>query len=47
MMAMVSMAGSSADNFSNGGGNIKSATASAFDFEFSIDAVVGDFTLTA
>jgi len=29
------------------GGNIKSATASAFDFELSIDAAVGDFTLAA
>jgi hypothetical protein len=43
----VTMAGSSADNFSDDGGNIKSATAGAFDFELSVDAAVGDFTLTA
>lgn len=43
----VTLAGTSADNFSDDGGNIKSATAGAFDFELSIDAAVGDFTLTA
>lgn len=43
----LTFAGTSADNFSDDGGNIKSATAGAFDFALSIDAAVGDFTLTA
>jgi len=42
----VTMAGSSADNFSDDGGNFKSATAAAFDFALDVDAAVGDFTLT-
>lgn len=43
----VTFAGSAADNFTDDGGNIKSATFGAFDFTLSVDAAVGDFTLTA
>ncbi len=43
----VTMAGSSADNFTDDGGNFKATVAGAFDFVLSVDATVGDYTLTA
>lgn len=43
----VSMAGTSADNFTDDGGNIKATVAGAFDFVLSVDATVGAYTLTA
>jgi hypothetical protein len=42
----VTVAGSSASNFSEDGGNFKAAVDGTFDFVLSIDAAVGDFTLT-
>ena len=43
----VTMAGTSASNFSDDGGNFKAVEAGMFDFVLSIDAAVGDFTFTA
>ncbi len=42
----VTMAGTSASNFSDDGGNFKAVEAGMFDFVLSIDAAVGDFTFT-
>lgn len=42
----VTMAGASAAEFSDDGGNIKSATAGTYDFALSVDGTVNDFTLT-
>jgi hypothetical protein len=42
----VSMAGASAANFSDNDGNFKATEAGTFDFALSVDAAVGDFTLT-
>ncbi len=42
----VTMAGTSASNYSDDGGNFKAVEAGMFDFVLSIDAAVGDFTFT-
>lgn len=43
----VTMAGASAADFSDDGGNFKASNAGTYDFALSVDAAVGDFTLTA